>query len=82
VYDETSSNRAFDFILGVALGAAVGAGVALLTAPQKGSRTRRKIARAAGDARHSAQDQIEELTDNLKGGVDKAVKVARSRVGR
>ena len=70
----------FNFIAGLALGAVIGAGIALLTAPDSGRRTRRRISRAAGEIRETAGDRWEELADDVKGRVDEAIKGARKRL--
>jgi len=80
-YDERSA-QVMNFISGLVLGAVIGAGVALLTAPETGRRTRRKLARVATDARGSASDRWEDLADDVKGRVDEAVQGARKRFGR
>lgn len=71
----------FNFVSGLLLGAAIGAGVAYLTAPQSGRRTRKKIRRAADDVRHSAEDRWDELADDVKARVEDAVRSARKSVG-
>src|SRR5690606_27038137 len=50
-YDEDSG--AVTFIAGILLGAVVGASLALLTAPQSGKRTRRRLIEAVSTARDS-----------------------------
>jgi len=47
------------------IGALVGAGVALLYAPQSGERTRREIARRAKRARRDVEDKFEEVRDEV-----------------
>jgi len=47
------------------LGLALGAGVALLFAPQSGEETRGGIARSARRARNAAQDFVEDVTDTV-----------------
>ena len=59
-----------------------GAGVALLMAPAKGKKTRRRLVKAAQGARDSAQDRLEYITDEVRDRVDGAVQVARKRVSR
>lgn len=71
----------FNFVTGLMLGAVIGAGVALLTAPQSGRRTRRKLVRAASDIRDSASGRWEELADDVKGRVDQAIQGAKERFG-
>lgn len=77
-YDDEA--RAFNFAAGLLLGAAIGAGVALLMAPDSGRKTRRRIRRVAGDFADTAQDRWEEVSDDVRTRVDDAVKVARRRL--
>jgi gas vesicle protein len=71
--------QVFNFLTGLVLGAFIGAGAALLTAPQSGRRTRRKIKRAASGVRENAGDRWEDLADDVKDRVDEAVHTARNR---
>jgi gas vesicle protein len=73
-YDEES--RALSFFAGMLLGVVVGASVALLAAPQPGKKTRRQLAKAVGNARGTAEDQWEELADDVRS----AVKAGRKRI--
>jgi gas vesicle protein len=77
-YDDEA--RAFNFAAGLLLGAAIGAGVALLMAPDSGRKTRRRIRRVAGDFADTAQDRWGEVSDDVRTRVDDAVKVARRRL--
>jgi gas vesicle protein len=77
-YDDEA--RAFNFAAGLLLGAAIGAGVALLMAPDSGRKTRRRIRRVAGDFADTSQDRWGELSDDVRTRVDDAVKVARRRL--
>ena len=79
-YEE--QEQAVSFLTGLVLGAVIGAGVALLSAPNTGRRTRRKIARAAHDARDTAQERFDHLTDDVRDRMDGAVQLARKRIGR
>ena len=67
------------FVSGFLLGAMVGAGIALLAAPQAGTRTRRRIRKVAGQLRHSASDHWDDLAEDVKDRVDDAVRGARDR---
>lgn len=78
-YDEHSS-QVMNFVSGLVLGAVIGAGIALLTAPESGRRTRRRIRRTASDVRDTATDRWDELADDVKGRVDDALRVARKRI--
>ncbi len=51
----------------IATGAAVGAGAALLLAPQSGRETRRDIARAAKSARRGVEGAVSEFSDTVSG---------------
>ncbi len=61
------------------LGAMVGAGIALLAAPEAGMRTRRRIRKVAGELRDSASDHWDDLATHVKDRVDDAVRGARKR---
>ncbi len=67
-YDENS--RVFNYLVGFALGAVLGAGLAVLMAPQSGRRTRRQIMRAVSDAREMASDRFGELAHDVRSAVD------------
>ena len=71
--------QVINFISGLLLGAVIGAGVALLTAPQLGHRTRRRIKKTALTIRDSATDRWDDLADEVKGKVDDAIDGARKR---
>jgi gas vesicle protein len=51
-------------------GAFLGAGIALLLAPQSGKDTRKDIVRYAKKARNGAEGVVEEFTDTVSGMVD------------
>jgi len=71
--------QVINFISGLLLGAVIGAGVALLAAPQSGLRTRRRIKKGALTIRESATDRFDDLADDVKGRVDDAMDGARKR---
>jgi len=71
--------RVFNFISGLICGAAIGAGVALLMAPEAGKKTRKRITRAAEDLRDGATDRWEDIADEVKHKVDEALDGARKR---
>jgi len=77
-----NEGHVLNFVAGVVLGTIIGAGVALLAAPAKGKKTRKRLVRAAEGVRESAQDRFEDFADEVKGRVDDAVKVARKRITR
>lgn len=69
------------FVAGLLLGAAIGATAALLSAPQSGRRTRRRIGRAATEIRRSTGDRFEDVATEVRGRVDEVLRGARSRLG-
>ncbi len=70
------------FMSGLLLGAVIGASVALLTAPEPGRRTRRRLQRTARDFKDTAEDRWEDLADDVRGRVDDALKGARTKLSR
>ena len=77
MYYEKESGS-LNFVAGLAIGAIVGASIALLTAPQSGKRTRRQIVRVVSDARDTAGDEWQ----NVSGEVRRAVRRGRRRMRR
>ena len=71
--------QSVNFISGLLLGLVVGAGIALLTAPQPGRRARRKITRTAVELRDSAADRWDHLADDMRDKVDEAIRGARRK---
>lgn len=68
------------FVSGLLLGAVIGAGVALLSAPESGRSTRRRLKKAASGLKDGAADRWDELTEDVKERVDAALKGARKRL--
>ncbi|MGD8726346.1 MAG: YtxH domain-containing protein [Gemmatimonadales bacterium] len=66
------------FIGGLMLGALIGAGVALLLAPERGYVTRRRIRTRLEDARDDAKDQL----DDWRGSAEREIKRGRRRIER
>jgi hypothetical protein len=77
--DEDRAAHPMTFVSGFILGAMVGAGIALLAAPEAGMRTRRRIRRVSGELRESAGDHWDDLAEDVKDKVDDAVRGARKR---
>lgn len=75
-----SEREAVSFVSGLILGAIIGAGVAMLTAPQPGRKTRKRIKKSAKRLRGSATDRLDDLAGEIKEKVDEAVVTARSRL--
>ncbi len=57
-------------------GGIIGAGIALLFAPQSGKATRRDISRCARRARRRAEDIVEDFSDNVSKMVESAGETA------
>lgn len=65
-----------EFFLGVAIGVLLGAGVALLLAPDSGRRTRRRIRRTAEEWSDAAGDRLQDAGDRLQGAAEEARQLA------
>jgi len=78
---ETNDDHLVGFLAGLLLGAAIGVTAALLSAPQSGRRTRRKLGRAALDMRKTTGDRWEDVAEEVRNRVDEALKTARKRLG-
>ena len=59
-------HRAGTFLAGLAIGALIGAGVALLFAPQSGEETRGAIARRTKHLARDARDRYDDVKDKLR----------------
>lgn len=81
MYNE-DERAAFSFVAGMALGALLGAGAALLMAPQSGRRTRRHIARTAEDWGETASERLQDATEEVRRVAEDAIKVAERSGGR
>lgn len=81
MYNE-DERAAFSFVTGLALGALLGAGAALLMAPQSGRRTRKQIARTAEDWGESATERLQDATEEVRRVAEDAIKVAEKSGGR
>ncbi len=55
--------RTAERVLWMAIGAAIGAGIALLYAPKTGKDTRKRLRRKAGDARDSIVEAAGQIRD-------------------
>ena len=75
-------NDAGLFGAGIAVGVMIGAGAALLFAPQSGSETRYDIARGTRDLGYRATDAWEDLRDELRGAASRSTKRLRRGVRR
>jgi len=59
-------------VLSFLIGAMVGGGIALLTAPKSGKRTREQLARMAGDVKETAEGYYDEMRDKAAEATEKA----------
>jgi gas vesicle protein len=78
--DSDQEHLVVSFASGLVLGAMIGAGVALLTTPQSGRKTRRRIRKRARDVRGSARHGFDDLAGEIKSKVDEAVTAALAHV--
>lgn len=74
----TNGRQAAKIAALIAGGAAVGAGLALLYAPQSGTETRRQIRHYA----KKTQVQAARLSRDLKGGVERAIERGKALVAK
>jgi gas vesicle protein len=58
-------------VLSFFIGTVIGAGVALLLAPEEGEKTRRKIVDLADDVKEKAEDSFEEVRDRVTAALEK-----------
>lgn len=65
-----NNNRAIAGALMLVAGGIIGAGVALLFAPQSGEKTRKDITRYARKARRKAGDVVDDFSDSISDMVD------------
>ena len=79
-HDEQSGGLVF--VLGFTFGLAVGAGAAILFAPQSGRRTRKVIRRTAEDWGESATEKWRELRDETTGRIRDVRDEAEDRARR
>lgn len=73
-----NSERAASNLVCFMLGAAVGAAVALLYAPQEGAETRKQIGDKAKDAREKAEAAAQSAKETLAAVSEKALALRRS----
>jgi gas vesicle protein len=67
---DENNNSAMVGALMLVAGGIIGAGVALLFAPQSGKRTRKDIVRIAKKTRHKAEDVVDNFSDALSDMVE------------
>jgi gas vesicle protein len=59
------SNNTGNTIVAILVGAAIGAGIGILFAPDKGSKTREKIKEGFDETKHNLQDKFHEVSEKL-----------------
>lgn len=74
--DSEHERTVLSFAAGLALGAVIGAGVALLTTPESGTKARRRIRRGARKIGRSSSSRLDELASELKEKIDDAISAA------
>ena len=75
--DHDEYREALGFLAGLTVGAVIGTAAALLLAPQSGVRTRRQIARKAGEWTDAASDTLEDARDDARDLADRAARETR-----
>jgi hypothetical protein len=68
------------FVAGLLLGAAIGATAALLSAPQSGRRTRKRLGRTARELKKNTGDRFDDVAEEVRNRVDDALQGARKRL--
>jgi hypothetical protein len=66
IYETESASGIVGFLGGLVLGALIGAGVALLVAPERGDVTRRRLRTRLRDAGDEAKEQLEDWRDDAE----------------
>lgn len=74
------SNDAGESLLMFIVGFALGAGVALLTAPQSGKRTRKQMTRLTEDAQEYLEEVGQELVDKGRELVEQGRSLAKEKI--
>lgn len=69
-----------DSLAAFLVGFALGAGVALVTAPQSGKRTRKKLTRAAEDAQEFLEETGQELIEKGRELVEQGRELAKEKL--
>lgn len=78
---EAQEDQLVGFMAGLLLGAAIGATAALLSAPQSGKRTRKKLGKAAVGLRKSTGERWEDVAEDVRARVEEVLAGARKRLG-
>jgi len=70
------------FVAGLVLGALVGAGVALLVAPDRGSVTRKRLKRFVRRVRSDTKDRLDDWRDDVKSELARRRRQIREQIER
>jgi hypothetical protein len=70
------------FAAGLVIGAFIGAGAALLAAPERGAVTRRRLGRRFRDLQQDARDQVEDWRGEVGGELGRRRRRLRRRIKR
>lgn len=73
--NETQHSSASSIMFSFLLGGIVGAGLALLLAPQSGAETRRRITEASEDLKHKADDLAKQARSSVESAIDRGKEV-------
>lgn len=80
--EEAHGSGTVGFLAGMVIGAFVGAGVALLLAPERGDVTRRRIRSKLRDVSDDARDQIDDWRDGAERELRRRQRQLRKRLKR
>lgn len=80
--EEAHATGAVGFLAGIVLGAFLGAGVALLLAPERGDVTRRRIRSKLRDVTEDAREQIDDWRDGAERELRRRQRQLRKRLQR
>ena len=67
--------RTGKFVSGLLMGVAIGALAGILFAPDKGSKTRKKLRRQSDDLKEKLNDMVDDMTEKYEQVMDKSKKV-------
>ncbi len=78
----TGRSGTLSFMAGMVLGALVGAGVALLVAPERGAVTRRRLKKFVGRLSADAKEKAEDWRDDVKAELKRRRRQIREQIER
>jgi hypothetical protein len=80
--EPTGRSGTMSFMAGMVLGALVGAGVALLMAPERGVVTRRRLKKFVSRIGNDAKDKVEDWRDDVKAELKRRRRQIREQIER